>query len=261
MVDKSAPRFGSPHHHFRSTDSTNTRARELAAAEAPHGTVVTASEQTAGRGRQGRTWTASPNKALLYSAIVRPLEDRHTLLPLSVPLAVCEAAEQLNPALACKVKWPNDIHVNGKKLAGVLIEARPQDGWAVIGIGLNLCIQEEEFPPELRDTATSIFDPRRRDPGRGSAGPSPLLPAGPPPGVPSRATEVLNQRLDRWVQADPSQVLAEWRNRDALRGREVAWEGGSGVADGVDDRGYLVVVTPGGGRIAVGAGEVHLTRF
>ena len=261
MVDKGAPTFGHPHHHFRSTDSTNTRARELAAAGALHGTVVTAGEQTAGRGRQGRTWTAPPDKALLYSAIVRPLEDGHTLLPLAAPLAVCEAAEQLNPALTCKVKWPNDLHVEGKKLAGVLIEARPQDGWAVIGIGLNLTIQEDEFPPDLRRTAISIFDARAGDPGRGSAGPSPLLPAGPPPGVPHRATEVLNQRLDHWVKAKPDEVLAEWLKRDALRGREVAWEGGSGVADGVDDRGYLVVVTPGGDRIAVGAGEVHLTRY
>ncbi|HEY3435741.1 MAG TPA: biotin--[acetyl-CoA-carboxylase] ligase, partial [Solirubrobacterales bacterium] len=143
--------FGSPHRHYRRTDSTNTRARELAAAGAPHGTVVTAGEQSAGRGRQGRTWTAPPNKALLYSAIVRPLEDHHTMLPLAVPLAVCEAAEQMNSDLTCKVKWPNDIHVEGRKLAGVLIEARPQDGWAVIGIGLNLAIEEHEFPPELRD--------------------------------------------------------------------------------------------------------------
>src|SRR4051812_31948498 len=149
--------FGHPHHHFTSTDSTNTRARNLAAAGAPHGTIVTASEQTAGRGRQGRTWTAPPNKALLYSAIVRPLDERHMLLPLAVPLAVCEAAEQLNPNLDCKVKWPNDILVDGRKLAGVLIEARPQDGWAVIGIGLNICVEDHEFPGELRDRATSIF--------------------------------------------------------------------------------------------------------
>jgi BirA family biotin operon repressor/biotin-[acetyl-CoA-carboxylase] ligase len=247
--------FGLPHRHYRSTDSTNTRARELAAAGAPHGTVVTASEQTAGRGRQGRTWTAPPNKALLYSAIVRPLEDRHTMLPLAVPLAVCEAAEDLRPNLDCKVKWPNDIHVDGRKLAGVLIEARPQDGWAVIGVGLNISIAPVEFPPELRDSATSIFGARHGTGGRGSAGPSPLLPAGPPPPGP------LNDRLNHWVQAEPDEVLATWRERDALRGREVAWDGGSGVADGVDDRGCLVVVTPGGDRVAVGAGEVHLTRF
>jgi BirA family transcriptional regulator, biotin operon repressor / biotin---[acetyl-CoA-carboxylase] ligase len=247
--------FGAPHRHYRSTDSTNTRARELAAAGAPHGTVVTASEQTAGRGRQGRTWTAPPNKALLYSAIVRPLEEHHTLLPLSVPLAVCEAAEQLNPDLQCQVKWPNDIHVNGKKLAGVLIEARPQDSWAVIGIGLNLYIQTEEFPEDLRPSAISIFSAGHRTGGRGSAGPSPLLSAGPPPVGP------LNQRLEHWVNANSPEVLTEWRNRDALKGREIAWDQGSGIADGIDDRGYLLVVTPGGDRIALGAGEVHLTSF
>jgi BirA family biotin operon repressor/biotin-[acetyl-CoA-carboxylase] ligase len=247
--------FGSPHRHYRSTDSTNTRARELAAAGAPHGTVITAAEQTAGRGRQGRTWTAPPNRALLYSAIVRPLEAHHTLLPLAVPLAVCEAAEQLNPTLDCKVKWPNDIHVEGRKLAGVLIEARPQDGWAVIGIGLNLNIQEDEFPPDLRRTATSLLPDDQRTQEGGSSGPSPLL-SGRPPLLGS-----LNERLEHWLKAEPDEVLAEWRNRDALRGREIAWEGGSGVADGVDDRGYLLVVTPGGDRIAVGAGEVHLTRF
>jgi BirA family biotin operon repressor/biotin-[acetyl-CoA-carboxylase] ligase len=247
--------FGNPHRHYHSTDSTNTRARELAAAGAPHGTVVSAGEQTSGRGRQGRTWTAPAGKALLYSAIVRPLEAHHTMLPLAVPLAVCEAAEQLNPDLDCKVKWPNDIHVKGRKLAGVLIEARPQDGWAVIGIGLNLCIQPDEFPEELRDSAVSIFGADHRTDGRGSAGPSPLLSAGPPPVGP------LNERLEHWVQADPTEVLSNWRERDALLGREVAWDGGSGIADGVDDRGYLLVVTPSGDRIAVGAGEVHLTRF
>jgi BirA family biotin operon repressor/biotin-[acetyl-CoA-carboxylase] ligase len=247
--------FGYPHRHFTRTDSTNSRARELAAAGAPHGTVVTASEQTAGRGRQGRTWTAPPNKALLYSAIIRPLEEHHVMLPLAVPLAVCEAAEQLNPHLECKVKWPNDIHVEGRKLAGVLIEARPQDGWAVIGVGLNVSIHRDEFPPELQDSATSILNHDQRTQERGSAGPSPLLSAGSPLLGP------LNQRLDHWVQAEPDEVLTTWRQRDALCGREVEWDGGSGVADGVDDRGYLVVVTPAGDRITVGAGEVHLTRF
>ncbi len=247
--------FGTPHRHYRSTDSTNTRARELAATGAPHGTVVTAGEQTAGRGRQGRTWTAPPDKALLYSAIVRPLEDHHTMLPLAVPLAVCEAAEQLNPDLTCKVKWPNDIHVEGRKLAGVLIEARPQDSWAVIGVGLNLYIEDHEFPAELQGHATSIFTHDQRTQKRGSAGPSPLLSGGPPLLGP------LNQRLEHWIKAEPDAVLAEWRKRDALQGREVTWEGGSGVADGVDDRGYLVVITPSGDRIAIGAGEVHLTSF
>src|ERR1700753_4488776 len=101
MTDKvstAAPGFGTPHRHFRRTASTNTVARELAEAGAPHGTIVTADEQTAGRGRQGRTWTAPPGSALLFSAIVRPLGRRHPLLPLAVPLAVCENAEAVRPA-------------------------------------------------------------------------------------------------------------------------------------------------------------------
>ena len=230
--------FGHPHRHYLRTDSTNTRARELAAAGAPHGTVVTAAEQTEGRGRQGRVWTAPAGKALLYSALVRPLEARHMMLPLAVPLAVAEAAEELAPGVECALKWPNDVLVGRRKLAGVLIEARPQDGWAVVGVGLNLSISEDEFPPELRETATSL-------------------------GVENGCAEaaaVLSGRLERWLEAAEQEILAAWRERDALRGREIAWDGGSGVADGVDDRGYLIVVTAGGERVAVGAGEVHLTR-
>jgi BirA family transcriptional regulator, biotin operon repressor / biotin---[acetyl-CoA-carboxylase] ligase len=232
--------FGAPHRHYLRTESTNDRARELAAAGAPHGTIVTAAEQTAGRGRQGRTWTAPPGKALLYSALLRPLDERHATLPLAVPLAVCAAAEELQPGIECRVKWPNDVWLDERKLAGVLIEARPQDGWAVIGIGLNLSIATEEFPPELRETAASLFDPNA----------SPL--------APSQASKVLSRHLDDWVEADQATVLSSWRNRDALRGREVSWDDGSGVADGVDDRGFLLVLTPGGERVALGAGEVHL---
>jgi BirA family biotin operon repressor/biotin-[acetyl-CoA-carboxylase] ligase len=227
---------GGPHRHYGRTDSTNTRARELAAAGAPHGTIVTAAEQTEGRGRQGRTWTAPTGKALLYSAVVRPLEERHTVLPLAVSLAVCEVAEELEPGIRAEVKWPNDVLVEGRKLAGILVEARPRDGWAVIGVGLNLAIEPGDLPAELRRTATSLS------------------------GVPAAtATEALNRRLAGWIDADPASVLEAWRQRDALRGRTVAWEGGSGVADGVDDRGHLLVLTADGARISLGAGEVHLT--
>lgn len=246
--------FGSPHRHCRVTDSTNARARELAEAGAPHGTVVTADEQSAGRGRQGRSWTAPPGKALLYSAILRPLDERHLLLPLSVPLAVCEAAEELEPELECRIKWPNDIWIEERKLAGVLIEAKPQDGWAVIGVGLNLSISRNEFPPELRDTATSLFD--AREGSRGKVRRS--LPAVAPPDLPAAARAVLNRQLDGWVAADQDEILASWRSRDALRGREVAWEDGSGVADGIDDRGHLAVALGDGGRVLLGAGDVHL---
>jgi BirA family transcriptional regulator, biotin operon repressor / biotin---[acetyl-CoA-carboxylase] ligase len=241
--------FGSPHRHFARVGSTNTVARELAGAGAPHGTVVTAAEQTAGRGRQGRTWTAPPGSALLYSAILRPLEPRHSVLPLAVPLAVCEVAERLRPGIDCKVKWPNDIHLRGRKLAGILIEARPQDGWAVVGVGLNLTIRPEEFPPELVDRATSLFPDPPHPTRAASASRS------------EAAASALSQSLTKWVDAPTEQILGEWRKRDALQGREVTWENGTGVADGIDERGYLVVRLADGDRVALGAGDVHLTSF
>lgn len=241
-------RFGWPHRHFRVTDSTNSRARELAEAGAPGGAVVTAAEQTAGRGRQGRTWTAPPDKALLYSAVLRPLDERHLLLPLAVPLAVCEAAEELEPGIECAIKWPNDVWVEGRKLAGVLIEAKPQDGWAVIGVGLNLAIERDEFPAELRETATSL-----------NLAPAPSGASYPSLRRVSRtATRTLDAALDRWVNAPRDELLAAWRSRDGLRGREVAWDGGSGVADGIDDRGHLAVLLASGDRVLLGAGDVHL---
>jgi len=250
-------RFGAPHRHFRVTDSTNERARELVEAGAPGGTVVTAREQTAGRGRRGRVWTAPEGKALLYSAVLRPLDERHLLLPLSVPLAVCAAAEELRPGIECQVKWPNDIWLKGKKLSGILIESRPQDSWAVIGVGLNLSIAPEEFPPDLRQPAISLFVPAEGSRGKSRRSLPAVAPAGLPP-TPSTATRVLNRHLDAWVSADPDEVLTEFRRRDALRGREISWEDGSGIADGVDDRGNLVVVVPSGDRVSLGAGEVQL---
>jgi BirA family biotin operon repressor/biotin-[acetyl-CoA-carboxylase] ligase len=228
------PAFGNPHHHRRRLHSTNDLARELAAQSAPHGTVVTAEEQTAGRGRQGRSWTAPPGKALLYSAILRPLSRRHLLLPLAAPLAVAEAAESVAP-VSCAVKWPNDIWIDGRKCAGILIEARPQDGWAVIGVGLNVAIEPGEFPDELRGTATSL-------PGEATV---------------AEAREALDESLTRWSGADPEEVLEAFRSRDALRGNRVSWEGGEGTAAGVDDRGNLIVETEAG-EVSLGAGEVHL---
>ncbi len=234
--------FGLPRRHFRVTDSTNDRARELALAGAPGGTVVTTEEQTSGRGRRGRTWAAPPGKALLYSAILRPLGREHGLLPLAVPLAVCEAVEML-ASLECRVKWPNDVWIAERKAAGVLIEARPPD-WAVIGIGLNLAVEPAEFPPDLRWPATSV--------GHGA--------------TVAAALAAVNERLGLWVDAAPGRVLEEFAARDALHGRQIRWEGagadfpsGAGRAEGVDDRGNLLVATEDGQRLSLGAGEVSLS--
>ncbi len=239
--------FGRPHRHFRRTDSTNERAKELAMAGAPGGLVITADEQTAGRGRRGNAWFAPPGSCLLYSGLVRPFAaDRSPLLPLAVPLAVCEAAERVAP-VRCQVKWPNDVWIDERKVSGVLVEARPDEGWAVIGVGLNVAIAEDELPSELRKSAASLL-PTEAEGGRAPGG---------APGV-KRSLDALNEALSRWLEAPDDEVLSAFRARDALAGRRISWDGGVGVAKEVDERGHLVVEKPDGERLALGAGEVHL---
>jgi BirA family biotin operon repressor/biotin-[acetyl-CoA-carboxylase] ligase len=198
--------FGEPLHHFEETDSTNERARELALGGAPSGTVVTAASQTAGRGR----------------------------------LDVCEACEVLAP-VQCKIKWPNDIWLDERKLGGVLIEARPPD-WAVIGVGVNLSIEPEEFPADLRWPAISL--------GHGVD--------------PEQLRVHLDDRLGHWVDADPAEVVATFKQRDALSGRPIAWEGGpealdrQGTAESIDEKGNLIVTGKSGEQVTLGSGEVTL---
>jgi BirA family biotin operon repressor/biotin-[acetyl-CoA-carboxylase] ligase len=239
--------IGSPRRHFRRVDSTNERAKDLAMAGAPGGLVVTADEQTAGRGRRGTAWFAPPGSCLLYSALVRPFAaEQSALLPLAVPIAVCEAAEDVAP-VRCQVKWPNDIWIDERKVAGILAEARPEDAWAVVGVGLNVAITEDQFPPELRDAAISLL-PTEAEGG---------LPPGGAPGV-RRALAALNESLGRWLQAGDDEVLSAYRARDGLCGRRISWDGGEGVAEEIDERGHLVVEKSDGERVALGAGEVHL---
>jgi BirA family transcriptional regulator, biotin operon repressor / biotin---[acetyl-CoA-carboxylase] ligase len=233
-------RFGHPRIHLRVTDSTNARARELAVGGAPDGTVVTASEQSAGRGRQGRTWSAPAGKALLMSAIVRDLTRRDALLPLAVPVAVAEACDEF-AGVRCGIKWPNDIWIEGRKLSGILLEGRPQEGWAVVGVGLNVGAAREEFPEELREAATSIVIESGRDPG-----------------VEAVLAAVLDA-LDRWLRAPAASILDAWRARDVLLDKEVKWHGGVGTVAGIDPNGSLLVDTAGG-QVALDAGEVHLQR-
>jgi BirA family biotin operon repressor/biotin-[acetyl-CoA-carboxylase] ligase len=220
-----------PRVHFRRTDSTNERARELAVAGAPHGTLVTADAQSAGRGRQGRTWTAPAGRALLCSLVVR---DPPRLLPLAAGVAVAEVAGVAGAAV--QIKWPNDVLVDGRKVAGILVEGRPQEGWAVVGIGLNVAVREEEFPSELRSRAATL---------------------GLPPDAIESTLERLLEGLSVWLRAEPDRVLEAVRSRDALLDAPVRWAGGQGRGAGIDGSGRLVVVTAEG-RMTLDAGEVHL---
>ena len=221
--------LGRPRLHLRETDSTNERARELAGAGAPHGTLVTASAQTAGRGRQGRRWEAPPGTALLCSLIVRRYD---ALLSLRAGLAVAEAAG--GDAL---VKWPNDVLLDGRKVAGVLVEGRPHDGWAVVGIGVNVAVEPAALGPELSERAGTLGRPRSA--------------------VEPTLAELLGA-LELWLSAPEGEVLEALRARDALLDQPVSWGGGSGVGAGIDAAGGLRVRLGGGDVTVLSAGEVHL---
>ena len=223
--------LGSPRIHLRQIGSTQTLARELAAAGAPHGTVVTASEQVAGRGRQGRSWSAPAGTSLSSSWVVR---DPPGLLSLAAGVAVAEVCGE-----RAMIKWPNDVLLEGRKVAGILVEARLQESWAVLGIGINVAIDPLEFPPELRDRAGSLgLTPNDVEP----------------------TLVTLRDELERWIPAGPESILGAVRNRDALLGRPVEWEGGSGTASGIDESGRLLVTLGDGVEAKLDAGEVHLSR-
>jgi BirA family biotin operon repressor/biotin-[acetyl-CoA-carboxylase] ligase len=221
-------RIGRPRLHLRSIGSTNSRARELAAAGAGHGTLVTAGVQTAGRGRQGRVWTAPPGSSLLLSLVLREWDD---LLPLRAGLAVADVAGP-----GALVKWPNDVLLDGVKVAGILAEGRPQEGWIVLGIGVNAALDVRDLPDELRGVAGTLG--RRREELEGVLGE--LLAA-----------------LDARLAAPVGEVLAALRGRDALLDQGLAWAGGEGVGAGIDDAGRLLV-RRGERVVALEAGEVHL---
>ncbi len=213
--------IGTPRHHFRSIGSTNTRARELAEQGAPHGTLVTASEQTAGRGRYGRTWVTPPDTAIAASLILRVFD---ALLPLRAGLAVADLAGD-----GARVKWPNDVLLDDLKVAGILVEARAPD-WAVVGIGVNVT----SVPPEVADIATALA---RDD-------------------VEAALSELL-AALETRLAEPPAEIVTALRERDALLGRRLSWSGGEGTGAGIDETGALLVATPSG-TVALSSGEVLL---
>lgn len=235
------PGLGEPHLHFEVATSTNALAKERAEQGAPHGTTITASEQTAGRGRQGRSWVAPPGSALLVSVILRPVIAKYQLAPLGAALAVAETCEALKPVKA-EIKWPNDVWIDRRKVSGILIEARPDHdiecSWMVVGIGLNTAVELAQLPAELQETATSL----ELDDDVDALGP-------------------LLERLDHWLHAEPETTIAAWRERDALKGSQIAWNDGEGIAAGVDDEGNLLVRGCGGGIHTLRAGEVHLKQI
>lgn len=226
--------LGHPHIHLGKVGSTNDRARELAQAGAPHGTMVSALVQTAGRGRQGRAWT-NPAGVMAQSFVLRRADCTPELLPIAAAVATARVCGD-----EAKIKWPNDIWVDAgmppRKVAGILIESRMPADWFVVGIGLNVAVD----PADLGDAAARA----------GTLG------------QPASSMPVWRRRLvkelDRALALPADQVLGEWRERDGLFGKELVWDSGEGVAAGVDDEGHLLVRGADGAFQSLVAGEVHL---
>ncbi len=238
-------------HLFESVGSTNDKARALADSGAPHGTLVLAEEQTAGRGRGGRAWASPPGLGVWMSMVTRPASlPAPGLLPILVGLAAAEALDPFVRPAVTQVKWPNDLQLAGRKVAGILCEgswdgARP--GAVVVGIGLNVLHAPGDFPDEVRETATSL---------RIVAG------WGPPR---AEVAGAVASAVARALARPPSQLtgalLDALRRRDALEGRPVRVTGAmetAGTALGVSPAGALLLRDGDGVLRTVTSGTVRI---
>lgn len=233
------------------TDSTNSRAVDLAERGAAHATVVCADAQTAGRGRMGRTWESPPGVNLYLSLLLRPSVEPHEAPPLTLVTAVALAqAIELSVGLQAGLKWPNDLLIDGRKAAGILAEMSSDPDrvrHVVIGVGLNVNADRSAFPEGLRDKATSLFLATGRT---------------------FRRVEVLASLLDAFARCYGTflskgfkGVLPEWKRRDVLAGKRVVlrcrdakWRG---TALGVDEEGHLVFRRAGAARAErIASGEI-----
>ena len=221
-------------------------AREEAVAGAPHGAVVFAEEQTAGRGRFGRRWVSPAGKNLYFTLILRPDAGRLRALSMVVPLAVCRAVEAVT-SLRPVIKWPNDILVGGRKLSGILIEGESSGAellYALAGIGLN--VNDPIDDPEIAGIATSLSREAGEDTPRETV-----------------LAALLNELEDSY-NAAPGDLYSGWRSRITTLGQSVRLtfrdEVYEGTAEDVDDEGSLILRLADGTRRTFEAGEVTLRR-
>lgn len=236
---------------FETIDSTQRIARELARDGAPEGTVVVAETQTAGRGRLGRSWHSPPGLNLYLSIVLRP-----PLPPAEVPqlalvagLAVADAVIATT-ALAAQIKWPNDVVIGDRKVAGVLTEMEAEmDGvhYAIAGIGVNVNATASTFPPELRDKATSLREALGRPVDRA--------------GFTARLLADFEARYSRFLAQGLGAMRSDWEALSSLNGRVVTVAGPAGAMTGrvlgLDEDGALRL--DAGGRVErIVAGEVTI---
>jgi BirA family transcriptional regulator, biotin operon repressor / biotin---[acetyl-CoA-carboxylase] ligase len=233
-----AGRFGRPYRYEQSCEST-----QLLLDVEVEGAVAVCDEQTSGRGRLGRSWHAPGGTAILCSILLRPPAERRIAeLSLVAGMAVADAVEQ-TLGLAAQIKWPNDVMVNRRKLAGVLAEAR--DGAVIVGIGINVNQTREQLPVDARISSGSLrtIDGVERDR-------APIL---------ATLLEQIEFRYDAWCEAGLDALYDFLGARDFLRGRRVTIDGAAGQAVGIDRRGRLEIDT-GSGRRAVESGDVSYER-
>jgi len=244
--------FGHRIYYYPTIGSTNARALELVAAGEPEGGLVLAEEQTAGRGRRDRTWTSRPFLGIYSSLILRPAVEAHCA-PQFTLLAAVSAAQALRHAcgLETRIKWPNDLVVGGRKIAGVLGEARgsmaPINAM-VIGLGINVNHAAGDFPPELQSAATSV----RIEIGT----PGDRLE------ILATLLEQFEERYRRLLADGPDTLLREWESFSSLPvGSEIVLRGPStptrGVFRGIDEEGALLLSGSDGATIRAPFGEVE----
>jgi BirA family biotin operon repressor/biotin-[acetyl-CoA-carboxylase] ligase len=243
-------RLGKKIHYFSEIDSTNRLAFELARQGAEEGEVVITESQTQGKGRLGRSWFSPPGFNLYLSVILRP-----TLPPADAPKLTLTSAVALAETVQCflesppAIKWPNDITVGGKKLAGILTESSCDSDtvrFVVVGIGVNLNQPGELFPEEIRDRATSLLILTKRPVDRTAF-----------------ATQLIRS-LDRCYGELEDRgfppIARRWESYFELRGRRVEVEMPdrrvSGTARGIDADGALIIEEAGGVFQRVIAGDV-----
>ena len=246
-----ATRWGVPEVHlFERIGSTNDVARALANSGAPAGTVVLAEEQLAGRGRGGKEWASPPGLGIWMTVILRPASlPAPGLLPILVGLAAAEAMDAFAKPARAQVKWPNDVHLAGRKVAGILCEGAweaDRPGAVVAGIGINSGHSLDDFAPDLRDVATSL---------RISAGWAPPR---------AEVAGAVVRGILRLAANPPAQLggalLDALRARDALEGREVVVTGATpvtGIALGISPAGALLVRSETGALRTIRAGTVR----
>ena len=248
MADSLAPdaveplltgRFGRTYRYVESCGST----QELLEPDDPEGAVTVCDEQTAGRGRLGRVWRAPSGTSILCSMLLRPPPERRAPeLSLVAGMAAADAVEEAL-TLAAQIKWPNDVMVNRKKVAGVLAEARGDA--VVIGVGINVNQGPDDLPEDSCGRAASLLttDGVRRDR-------APIL---------ATLIHRLELHYGRWLDAGLDGIYDFLGARDFLRGRHVAVDGASGEAIGIARDGRLEIVVDGAHRF-VESGEVTYLR-